>query len=658
MTRATRALSGVLACLWLASTTAPGTALAEAKLTVRNRDGAREGFNDPTPAAPVGGNTESTVGAQRLKAVQYAADLWGAALDSDVEIIVDASFDDLPCMTEGAVLGNAAPTTLIGPLEGPDANPDWAYPSALADRLLGMDANPGQADIVAFFNTLDAGACAPHGHWYYGLDGKPGDDADLVQVALHELAHGLGITMLLDTSTGAMLAGMPDPVTAQALDLDTQQTLGEMSDDKRLSALGKPRRVVWSGQAVARAAQDELSHGTLRLATTPSVPGLSGLVSDTNFGAEPLARSASGPLLLGDPLDGGGAVTSQVQGKVMLYQPGVPPDGLAAELALRGALALLIVIPEAYALPPAPIDLPDPQASDLPVASIAASDADALIAAHGERPVTVALSVVAEQAIGTDPEGRMYLNATDPITSSTLGHWDMLARPNLLMEPFERPRASPHSLGLAPAWLSDLGWHPRCGNGQLDTSEGCDDGLGNSDSAPDACRRDCQPARCGDGVRDRGEACDDGADNSNTAANTCRLDCRAPGCGDLVRDDGEACDHGPDGSERCSAACEWLHDCAKADACSGEPAPTGDGDMAQDGDGDGSGPAAFDQGDGRDAGGGSAAATAADVGCGCRLGAARHGPGAPLFAWTLGLGLFWLRKRGQRGRNRRPTRGA
>jgi cysteine-rich repeat protein len=32
----------------------------------------------------------------------------------------------------------------------------------------------------------------------------------------------------------------------------------------------------------------------------------------------------------------------------------------------------------------------------------------------------------------------------------------------------------------------------------------------NSDTAPDACRTDCQPARCGDGVVDGGESCDDG----------------------------------------------------------------------------------------------------------------------------------------------------
>jgi cysteine-rich repeat protein len=51
---------------------------------------------------------------------------------------------------------------------------------------------------------------------------------------------------------------------------------------------------------------------------------------------------------------------------------------------------------------------------------------------------------------------------------------------------------------------------PGCGDGRLDPGEGCDDGPGNSDFQPDACRTDCRPARCGDGVNDAAEACDDG----------------------------------------------------------------------------------------------------------------------------------------------------
>jgi cysteine-rich repeat protein len=50
-----------------------------------------------------------------------------------------------------------------------------------------------------------------------------------------------------------------------------------------------------------------------------------------------------------------------------------------------------------------------------------------------------------------------------------------------------------------------------CGDGVLAAAcERCDDGPGNDDTLPNACRTDCRVAHCGDGVIDDGEGCDDG----------------------------------------------------------------------------------------------------------------------------------------------------
>ena len=68
----------------------PAPAAASAHITIVNADGPNEGFNDPTPAAPVGGNPGTTKGQQRLIAFQFAADLWGAALDSNIDIQIRA----------------------------------------------------------------------------------------------------------------------------------------------------------------------------------------------------------------------------------------------------------------------------------------------------------------------------------------------------------------------------------------------------------------------------------------------------------------------------------------------------------------------------------------------------------------------------------------
>ena len=85
----------------------PATALANANIIILNNDAAGEGFNDQTPATPVGGNPGTTVGAQRLASFQYAASRWGQILDSSVTITIRAQFDPLTCDATGAVLGSA-----------------------------------------------------------------------------------------------------------------------------------------------------------------------------------------------------------------------------------------------------------------------------------------------------------------------------------------------------------------------------------------------------------------------------------------------------------------------------------------------------------------------------------------------------------------------
>src|SRR5438128_3983155 len=82
-------------------------------ITIVNLDGPNEGFNDPTPVAPEGGNPGTTRGQQRLNLFQAAANIWAAKLSSNQTIKVGANFDPLtPCSTSGGVLGSAGPSTV------------------------------------------------------------------------------------------------------------------------------------------------------------------------------------------------------------------------------------------------------------------------------------------------------------------------------------------------------------------------------------------------------------------------------------------------------------------------------------------------------------------------------------------------------------------
>src|SRR5687768_14670210 len=105
--------SFALAAVALSGLLAASAANAAATIVIVNGNAAGVGFNDGTPAAPVGGNTGTTLGEQRLIAFQAAAAKWGATLNSAVPIRVLATFEPLTCTATGAVLGSAGATSVF-----------------------------------------------------------------------------------------------------------------------------------------------------------------------------------------------------------------------------------------------------------------------------------------------------------------------------------------------------------------------------------------------------------------------------------------------------------------------------------------------------------------------------------------------------------------
>jgi len=221
----------VLACIAL------GAGAADAvTFTVINNDGAGEGFNDNTPAVPVGGNTGTTVGQQRLIAFQYAADLWGARIKSNVAIRVVASFDALTCNAFGAVLGQAGPARVNRDFTGAVESSTW-YAAALANTLANTDLESGQPEISASFNSnLGQVGCLTGTFFYYGLDGNDGINLDFVTVLTHELGHGLGFLSFIDCTSGQLFGGLPDAYTNFLEDHSTHDLFPDMTNAERAAA--------------------------------------------------------------------------------------------------------------------------------------------------------------------------------------------------------------------------------------------------------------------------------------------------------------------------------------------------------------------------------------------------------------------------------------
>jgi hypothetical protein len=104
---------------------------------------------------------------------------------------------------------------------------------------------------------------------------------------------------------------------------------------------------------------------------------------------------------------------------------------------------------------------------------------------------------------------------------------------------------------------------PDCGNGIPEAGEECDDGAGNSDVTPDACRTDCTLPSCGDGVVDGGEQCEFNAHcNAFEECVSCLCELVPDVCGNGSCETGEDCatclaDCPCGGGESCCAAvCE------------------------------------------------------------------------------------------------------
>ncbi len=224
-------------------------------IIIQNADGPGEGFNDSTPASPVGGNSGTTLGAQRLKVFQKAATIWGRALSGNIPVIVEANFDGMFCDDSSAVLGGAGPTNLAANFaHAPKAN-TW-YHIALANALAGADMDTANGDISATFNSTigSSNDCLAGMGWYLGLDHNEGANIDLLAVVLHEIGHGLGFSTFVNEADGAWFFNQPDAFARFIRDNSLGLQWTQMSPAQRVNSAKNTGNLVWNGSRVTAAA--------------------------------------------------------------------------------------------------------------------------------------------------------------------------------------------------------------------------------------------------------------------------------------------------------------------------------------------------------------------------------------------------------------------
>jgi len=216
------------------------------------------GFNDLTPVSPVPGNDGTTLGEQRLNVFRAAADYWQERLDSEVEIVIQASFRPLDCNSQSVALGAAGPQGIVFNI--PNApRENTVYPVALGNSLAGVDQAPTEDDITAIFNSAVDEGCFAGGKWDYRLGVPTGTALQLYSTVVHEIAHGLGFLTFVNEITGRKLQ------LTQALEVDdifmanlrsstTGKDWPDMTDNER-AASAISDELVWTGEQAAAEAQ-------------------------------------------------------------------------------------------------------------------------------------------------------------------------------------------------------------------------------------------------------------------------------------------------------------------------------------------------------------------------------------------------------------------
>ncbi|WP_225691774.1 tandem-95 repeat protein, partial [Thalassolituus sp. ST750PaO-4] len=220
-----------------------------AGIQIVNADGAGEGFNDTTAVSAIGGNTATTLGAQRLAVFNRAADILNATFDIAVTVNVNSSFDPLFCDTNSATLGSAG----AADYEFINDGSEWTvYADALANQLQGSDVTPAATEINAQFNSgIGNPGCLQSSGWYLGFDDPAGSGNSLLSVVLHEIMHGMGFLSLLnpDGSTGATVNGnyVYDPYSKLLYDATQSARVTTLNQSQRAAATINNGNLVWDG---------------------------------------------------------------------------------------------------------------------------------------------------------------------------------------------------------------------------------------------------------------------------------------------------------------------------------------------------------------------------------------------------------------------------
>ena len=169
------------------------------------------------------------VPAAAIPVLDEAFSRWSRLISSQVPIRVRVAFVD------GGPAGYSVPNVVMN-FDGAPITDTW-YPSALADAISGRDLQPDEFDFEIFFRR--------NRNWKFEIAGDPeSGEADFLTVAMHEIAHGLGMASWLYAEDGVGYYGGEVPsLDFFALSIELPDLEGMPSVFVRLIEDGTGRRL-------------------------------------------------------------------------------------------------------------------------------------------------------------------------------------------------------------------------------------------------------------------------------------------------------------------------------------------------------------------------------------------------------------------------------
>ncbi len=480
------------------------TAAHAAVITPVNQDPVGKGLNDTTARAPEGGNPGKSVGEQRRIVYQFAADLWGSVLKSDVETFVGASFQDLACTETGGTLGSAgASWVAASPPSGTTLG--MVYHGALGNAVNGsrISISSTGTDITSRFNANlggknpDGSPCMTGSGWYYGLDGNTPDGLiNFLDVVMHEIGHGLGFSGFVGYTTGRLgertgisrYLGYSDVYTDNAFDNITGKRFTDpaMNDAKRAQSIKTRGGPAWDG-ATAKALTPLWLDPAVVLSVTGTSPALvTQFFGTASFGPPATTDNLKGTVVVAN--DGTGDTADACEplpagsltGKVAYVNRGTCGfEAKAVNVEAAGAVAVIIGNVATSADPGTAPGMADDATLNAGIPAVAVNLADGQLikaAAQAGSSMTAALGKMPGQLAGADRSGRPLLYAPAVVASgSSFSHFERVLIPDALMEPNNSPNTdSARMVDLTLGVFADEGWELNTGTARIGT---CDTGV-------------------------------------------------------------------------------------------------------------------------------------------------------------------------------------